>query len=407
MKIVAWNLLNVGQNKLTKPLNPLAAGYGGYIIDFIMNVVMGNPIWGGTNQSSIPADIFIVIELKSGGHLKGNPVSGTGIPCMTTLLNAMNTIVANTPAYVGNYNYARTLGMITGRHESVGIIYNTVRLNYLGHDVVRDNNYHFVLPRTPYMAQFTLGPAGAQFNVVGIHAPPPSGAAAVRFKNPISFANKLPTCPDLMVGAPQNYFIGGDFNCCPTDTWMTNGVALTPFNNPPPAPANKTMTGYSTSLVNGTLTSVRKTLQNAQVGPLRYLSGAYDNVLYFPVGNYLEYSPDLIGNMNAAGMGLLARLNNYRKVSDHLPVCTDGLPAAQLILFEVPANVIMALTPTLALNGVASSNLPITYAVMGPANLAGNVLTFTGVGAVHVQATQAGNGMFAAALAVVRTINVA
>ena len=349
----------------------------------------------------------MVIELKSGGKNKGAAVSGTGVPCMANILNAMNFIAQNTPALVGNYAYAQTPGMLTGRHESVGLIYNTVRLTYVGQGVLQNNTGNYLLPRTPYLAQFTVGVNGPALNVVGIHAPPPSGGAAVKFKEPISFCNRLPSCAALM-GGVQNYFIGGDFNCAPTDTWVSSGVALTPFNNPsPPAPANRTLTGYGTSLANGTLTSVRRKVDFNQVGPLQYLNGVYDNILYFPAGNYLAYTLDLIGNLNTPGAGIVARLNNFWRISDHLPVATDGVPAPQTIWFQpLPANVTYRVIPSVNLNANASSGLPIAFAGVGPANLVGTTLTFTGQGNVHVTASQPGNATFNAATPVTQVIQV-
>lgn len=73
------------------------------------------------------------------------------------------------------------------------------------------------------------------------------------------------------------------------------------------------------------------------------------------------------------------------------------LPASQTINFptisEQPLN-----APPLTLTATASSGLPITYQLIsGPATLSGNVLTFTGLGAVRVEASQAGNANYLAA----------
>jgi Tol biopolymer transport system component len=51
-----------------------------------------------------------------------------------------------------------------------------------------------------------------------------------------------------------------------------------------------------------------------------------------------------------------------------------------------------------ALNATASSGLPVTFTVSGPAALAGNVLTVTGPGLVAVQAAQVGNDNYNAAV---------
>jgi uncharacterized repeat protein (TIGR03803 family) len=62
------------------------------------------------------------------------------------------------------------------------------------------------------------------------------------------------------------------------------------------------------------------------------------------------------------------------------------------------------------LNATATSGLPVSYLVSGPATLGGtsnNVLTFTGSGTVTVTAGQAGNSTFAPATSVTRTFAIA
>ena len=90
-----------------------------------------------------------------------------------------------------------------------------------------------------------------------------------------------------------------------------------------------------------------------------------------------------------------ARLNNAQ---------TSPL-AVQTIRFSQPFNR-AATAGTLSLNATSSSGLPVSFAlVSGPATLAGNVLSFSGVaGEVVVRATQAGNASFIAAEPIDRTI---
>jgi len=76
---------------------------------------------------------------------------------------------------------------------------------------------------------------------------------------------------------------------------------------------------------------------------------------------------------------------------------------AQTILFRGLANRTFALEPTLSLAARATSGLPVTYAVSGPATLNGSILTITGTGTISVTASQAGNGSFAAAAPVIRS----
>ncbi|AXC09546.1 hypothetical protein ACPOL_0161 [Acidisarcina polymorpha] len=60
----------------------------------------------------------------------------------------------------------------------------------------------------------------------------------------------------------------------------------------------------------------------------------------------------------------------------------------------------------ITLAATATSSLPITYTVTGPAHLNGTQLLVTGVGTVSVTATQAGNSQYAAAVSVTKTLTV-
>jgi hypothetical protein len=64
--------------------------------------------------------------------------------------------------------------------------------------------------------------------------------------------------------------------------------------------------------------------------------------------------------------------------------------------------------PAFTLNATASSGLPVSYRVLsGPATVSGNTVTLTGPGLVIVEASQAGNASFNAALPVQQSFSVA
>ncbi len=83
---------------------------------------------------------------------------------------------------------------------------------------------------------------------------------------------------------------------------------------------------------------------------------------------------------------------------------TIGSP--QTITFAQPPDTSFG-AGTLGLTATATSGLPVTFSVVsGPATISGNLLTFTGAGALTVRASQAGNANFIAAPNVDRTFNV-
>ena len=80
--------------------------------------------------------------------------------------------------------------------------------------------------------------------------------------------------------------------------------------------------------------------------------------------------------------------------------------AAQTITFAPLPNVTYGAAP-ITLAATASSGLPVTYTVTGPATLSGSTLAITGAGSVSVTANQTGNTNYAAATAVTQSFTVA
>jgi sugar lactone lactonase YvrE len=83
-------------------------------------------------------------------------------------------------------------------------------------------------------------------------------------------------------------------------------------------------------------------------------------------------------------------------------------PASQIITFGAVSGVTYGAVP-IALTATASSSLPVTYAVSGPAtlNASNSTISITGVGTVSITASQAGNATYAAATPVVQSFGVA
>ena len=80
--------------------------------------------------------------------------------------------------------------------------------------------------------------------------------------------------------------------------------------------------------------------------------------------------------------------------------------ASQTITFGTLSNVTYGVAP-ITLMATASSNLPVSYVLAGPATLNGTILTITGAGNVSVTASQPGNANYAAATPVTQSFIVA
>jgi large repetitive protein len=80
--------------------------------------------------------------------------------------------------------------------------------------------------------------------------------------------------------------------------------------------------------------------------------------------------------------------------------------ATQTITFTQPVSPVTYGVAPITLVASASSQLPVTFAVTGPATVNGSILTITGAGMVGINARQAGNPTFVAATSVMRSLAV-
>ena len=124
----------------------------------------------------------------------------------------------------------------------------------------------------------------------------------------------------------------------------------------------------------------------------------------------VAFAPILSGTLTGSFSVTDNALNNPASVQA-VPLSGIALQVAQTITFPaIPPQTYGV--GSIALNAIASSGLPVSYAVTsGPATVSNtgpysNVLIVTGVGSVSVQATQVGNAQFAAAVPVSQTFTV-
>lgn len=322
MKIMFWNLLNLGNTKLNKALSQGvigANGMGNNILDYIVGISTGQAVWQGAT-STVPADVFVIVELKSGGTMKGNAGNGACLQVLPRVVQAMNALV-NPQHYV----YASVPPLVIGRHEVVGVVYNTLALNAPQGSVVRNVQNNFLGPRTPFLVQFNQIATNTPLNIVGIHGPT-SNPTSGDFRNAVVYTNQLAACPAIRQqgNIPKHAtYIGGDFNVDPL-----NSYALGNNNKKKKIPAFSDLKvgNYVITLANGTLTSLRMGLNNNYPAPENYLSQPYDNIPFLKP-NLNPLPPvsrvDIIGDAPTYQNHQQATFNAARKVSDHLPITIE------------------------------------------------------------------------------------
>jgi endonuclease/exonuclease/phosphatase family metal-dependent hydrolase len=323
MKIMFWNLRNLGTRKLNNSLGNVAianAGMGNTILDYIVRINTGNAVWAHAT-SQVPVDVFVIIELKSGGVAKGAAGTGACLQVLPSIQAAMNAA-----APLATHQYAWVAPQVVGYHEVVGILYNTHVFNGVANSgALRNNAGNFLNPRTAFWAELTVTASNTPLHIVGIHGPT-SKPQTGDYKNACVFTNDLGTVARVNQAAnnpKQRLCVGGDFNVDPLQGYKNgNGQKarkISAFNS------LQTTYNYSITLPNGTLTSVRDRLANNLPPPANYLSQPYDNIVFMLPGIAppVVRRVDIIGNAPTYVNRQAATFNAASRASDHLPMTIE------------------------------------------------------------------------------------
>ena len=142
-------------------------------------------------------------------------------------------------------------------------------------------------------------------------------------------------------------------------------------------------TSTSASFTTITIPANTLTMGHTYVGDINYLQAS---TFTSPMANVYD----------AAG---------YATVTYFNVIATPTTGTAQTISFPNIGTIGFSSAP-ITLNATATSGLPVSYSVSGPATVSGNMLTLTGTGAVMVTASQGGNSSYAPAADVSQTITV-
>ena len=147
--------------------------------------------------------------------------------------------------------------------------------------------------------------------------------------------------------------------------------------------------------------------------PLVATGGASGNPVVFSIDPSSTGSGSIVGStLDVAGGGIFVIDANQAGNAEYaaapqVQVTVQVAQLQQTITFPAPILVPLA-QGSVTLGATASSGLPVTYTILNGAGTIsnGNVLSFTGAGAVQLQANQAGNAQYAAAMAVNGTVSI-
>jgi hypothetical protein len=322
MKVMFWNLRNIGSSKLARAFPPgilPPAGMGNTVLDFIVKVNMGDAVWVNAT-STTPVDVFVIVELRSGGDQKGQDGTGACLRVLPRVKAAMNNVG---PA--ATYKYKKVDPLIVGWHEVVGVFYNMRKLTYVDSASMRNSANNFLLPRTAFWTQFTVIATGLPLNIIGLHGPtsdPNTGeyTDAVKFTNDL---DDIAQINQLALNPKQSTLIGGDYNVDPLNSYY---VGNRPKRRKVGAFDKLVSSSYEITLPNGTLTSIRDALDNNQTPPANYLSQPYDNIVFRLPG--VNPSPtvkrvDVIGKAPTYATNQGATFNAVQGMTDHLPMAVE------------------------------------------------------------------------------------
>jgi len=118
----------------------------------------------------------------------------------------------------------------------------------------------------------------------------------------------------------------------------------------------------------------------------------------------LSFTPEAVGSIQGSVV-LTDNALNGNPATQSVQLSGTGLAATQTISFSgLPSSATYGSAGPYTLSATASSGLPVSYSVIGPASISGTTLTITGAGTVVVTASQAGNGDYNAATPVSQSI---
>ena len=326
MKIVYWNIFKLGSTTLKMKLNQgiiANGGLGNNKLDYIVKVVSGDAVWSGAT-SQVPADVIVILELISGGTAKGAPGTGS---CLR-VLNAMKAALNSAAPKTHRYDFVQP--RLIGNKETVGVLYNNQALTYVNSESMRDGSNKFLPTRTAFWASFTVKSTSRPLNIIGVHGPT-SDPKTGDYQEAVAYTNRLADIAQINQAAlqpKQDTFIGGDFNCDPTNSYSVRKgqkkLQVGAFS------VLQTSCKYSITLPNNTRTSLRNAIDNNQPAPNNYLSQPYDNIVFLLPSRGAGPPPevkcvDLVGKApnNLATTNLVAVFNAAWTVSDHLPVVIE------------------------------------------------------------------------------------
>ncbi|MGL5891066.1 MAG: hypothetical protein ACRC3B_14350 [Bacteroidia bacterium] len=315
-------------------------------MDYIVKFVTGDPVWNN-GAEGVPVDVFVVIEMMCKNRSKGNTAAGSAVNTLAKLTQAMNDSVT-ARGLQNQFVYESVPLMNIRNRETMGVIYNSVKLSKTDQNVLRNRDGKLLNPSTPFWTRFVLKALpNTPINIIGIHAPT---KLRNTYDHPLAYVDALATIPEI-IQQTETVVITGDYNCSPCAERTTQVVTGNKRQRVLGYGFQDIITlNYTTQLPNPMFqdapppeiySTIRHNVNNDYPWPFNYLSEAYDNSLYHSAEGTVAQQAvnNLIVTARNTGApfmqgttmvpnGLLYPdrlgylLAQYQKITEHFPVTT-------------------------------------------------------------------------------------
>ncbi|HTU46850.1 MAG TPA: PKD domain-containing protein [Bryobacteraceae bacterium] len=258
-------------------------------------------------------------------------------------------------------------------------------------NVTVDNTGNTATPSPVQVFFFDGDPSlGIVAGIASTGAPVPAGGSV---KLSVPWASPSPGTHELFALALGANTVNVNYIVCVSAQYSANPLLLSPAAGKSTTGQTYTVTAQLVDVFGGGIAGAPTTFTvsgaNSATGTVTTDANGYAQFSYTGTNPGLD-------NISATA---------FSASSNQVTNTWQGALAAQTITFGVLPNVTYGAAPT-TLTATASSGLPVSYSVTGPAMLSGSVLTITGTGSVIVTASQPGNASYAAAAPVSQSFTV-
>lgn len=366
----------------------------------------GNLYIADTNNQRVRKIAGGIITTVAGTGEQG--FAGDGQPALAALLDSPYSVAAD-PVSLGSFYIADTHNQRVRRVNSSGVI-STVAGTGAG---------------ASQAALSLLNPRGLSVDALGniyfadsgnevVQSLSSAGLNTIAGTGAQGFAGDIGNATLALLDTPQATATGPNGLLALADTRngrvrsIVSGAINTVAGISPPLTAGILLSGPTVGTFgagNERLTAAFSSLVSSATGSLTLNVNGQASATVPLAGNAASFNlGGLAGGLQTLTVSFAGDTNNAPAVSGVFLV--NVASAAQSISFAAPQSPVTYMPgATVQLTASASSGLPVTYQVTGPATVTGSTLTYTGSGSVVVTALQAGNANYSAATAV-RTVAV-